>query len=78
MNYDLITNGDEELTRKLKVLELELEVMRQEGISALPGSSLSAEHWKEVLNLPSRSSRIRFYKFLFINRMKKENVKVRL
>lgn len=52
--------------------------MRQEGLSTPPASSLSVDHWKEVLTLPSRSARIKFYRFLFLNMMKKENEKVKL
>lgn len=76
INYELITNGDKTLEHKLKVLELELEVMRQEGLSVPDNSCLSTNHWKEIMVLPSRSSRMKFYDFLFKTQKKKENEKV--
>lgn len=50
--------------------------MRQEGCQVPQTSQISVERWKEVLNLRSRSARIKFYRFLFLNAMKKENDKV--
>ncbi|CAH1396336.1 unnamed protein product [Nezara viridula] len=52
-----ITDGNENLLKKLKVLMLEVEVMRQEG-QRVP-SELTNEKWKELLALPSRSQRIK-------------------
>lgn len=52
--------------------------MRQEGLTTPPASLLSVDRWKEVLKLPSRSARMKFYRFLFLNMMKKEKEKVKL
>lgn len=77
INYNLITNGDKELEHKVKVLELELEVMRQDGFLVPEIAFISTEHWKNILELRSRGARIRFYEFLFKTQKKKENEKVR-
>lgn len=72
----MITNGDKELEHKLKILEMELEVMRQEGLLVPENSFISTERWQELLTLKSRSARLRLYTFLFKIMKKKENVKV--
>lgn len=76
VNYDHITNGNKELEQKLKILELELEVMSQEGLSVPPASFISTDHWKQLLGFSSRSARLRYYTFLFKTMKKKENEKV--
>lgn len=78
LNYDLITNGDKELEHKIKILELEIDVMRQEGLRVPLASQISVEHWKDILTLSSRSARMKFYSFLFLKMKAKENDKVRL
>lgn len=72
----MITNGDKELEHKLKVLEMELEVMRQEGYLVPSTSFITTDRWKELLNLKSRSARMKLYEFLFKITMKRENEKV--
>lgn len=76
LDYELITNGDKELEHKLKVLELELDVMRQEGLRVPLPSSIPADRWKELLSLSSRTARLKLYHFLFTREKAKENDKV--
>lgn len=68
-----ITGGSEDLLRKLKVLLLEVEVMRQEG-QKVP-SVLTNEKWKELLALPSRAQRIKQLIFWWSIEKKKESRK---
>ncbi|XP_056636359.1 mitochondrial ribonuclease P protein 1 homolog isoform X1 [Diorhabda sublineata] len=77
VNYDDITNGNKEAEHKLKVLMLEAEVMRQEGKAVPDHDFLKAAHWKEVLSLPSRSSRQKYLEHLFKVSKKKENIKAK-
>ncbi|KAJ8917654.1 hypothetical protein NQ315_005101 [Exocentrus adspersus] len=64
VNIEHIANGDKELEHKLKVILLEAEVMRQEGKPVPEESFLTVEHWKELLELPTRSSRRKYFEFL--------------
>nr|CAH7767737.1 unnamed protein product [Callosobruchus chinensis] len=68
-----ITNGDQELEHKLKVILLEAEVMRQEGKLVPANSYISKSHWIELLSLPSRNARKKMYEYLFKLSKKKEN-----
>ncbi|KAJ8934679.1 hypothetical protein NQ318_015148 [Aromia moschata] len=73
IDYETITNGDKDLEHKLKVIMLEAEVMRQEGKLVPPISCLTQEHWKDLLNFPTRSARRKYFEFLFKIHKKKEN-----
>lgn len=75
-NIEAITNGDKELEHKLKVLILEVDVMRQEGKLVPEDQYLRDQDWKELLELPSLSARRRFLEFLFKISKKKENRQV--
>lgn len=58
-----LTTGNEELTKRLRVIEFEYEVSKQEG--ARSPSQLTLEQWKELLALESRSGRKKYLSFLF-------------
>lgn len=60
-----ITHNNAELTRKLKVLMLEAEVLRQEGKRAPDPALLSDDKWEHLLTLGSRSARQKYYSFLW-------------
>lgn len=77
LNYHAITNGDKNLEHKLKVLELELDVMRQEGLRVPSVSDIPVNRWQELLTLSSRSARLKLYTFLFLRMKTKENDKVK-
>lgn len=69
VNIEAVAMGDEELMKKLKVIILEAEVMRQEGLRV--PSSIDDEKWKELLHATSRSHRIKLLAFWFTNERKK-------
>nr|CAG4646557.1 EOG090X0D3U [Macrothrix elegans] len=76
LNEDVIktlTEGDPELIKRLKVIEFEYEVAKQEG--ARTPSRLTLEQWKELLRLPSLSGRKKYLTFLFKVEMTKINEK---
>ncbi|XP_018575042.1 mitochondrial ribonuclease P protein 1 homolog [Anoplophora glabripennis] len=77
LNFDDITKGDKEVEHKLKVILLETEVMRQEGKSVPEKTFFTAEHWKELLNLSSRSARRKYLEYLFRLSKTKENRKIK-
>ncbi|XP_014271475.1 mitochondrial ribonuclease P protein 1 homolog [Halyomorpha halys] len=68
-----ITGGNEDLLKKLKVLMLEVEVLRQEG-QRVP-SVLTNEKWKDLIVLPTRSQRVKQLLFWWLIEKKKENRK---
>lgn len=69
VDYNGITGGDENMLKKLKILMLEVDVMKQEGLKV--PSKLSTEQWKELLTLETRSKRRKFLGFIFLNEVKK-------
>ncbi|KAK7078379.1 tRNA methyltransferase 10 C [Halocaridina rubra] len=58
-------------TRSL--IELEIELLRQEGYG-IP-DHISPSHWEELLSKNSRKGRKKYLRFLFLNQMKSENDK---
>lgn len=64
------------LERKLKILKLEVSVLRQEGRKVPDPDSLSQFHWDHLLTLNSKSARGKYYTFLWQLEMKKENQRV--
>lgn len=69
-----LCKGDQDLEKKLRVLMLEVEVMRQDGRYA--PESLQIEHWRHLLNLSTRNQRSTYLTFLWKIEKKKENQKV--
>ncbi|XP_014230591.1 mitochondrial ribonuclease P protein 1 homolog [Trichogramma pretiosum] len=59
-----------EIAKLKKVIELEWEVMKQDG-ECVP-SALRPRDWEEVLKLPSRNKRRKFFNYLFIIEKQKE------
>lgn len=64
-NVDAVTKGDADLEHKLKVIKLEIEVLRQQGKLVPPEDYIKNEMWENLINLPSRSARIKYLVFLF-------------
>ncbi|CAI9729868.1 Hypothetical predicted protein [Octopus vulgaris] len=58
-----IKNLDEEMTKKLKILQLEYEVMKQLGSFRVP-DNMTDELWLEMLTFPTVSARKRYYRYL--------------
>lgn len=75
LDFSAITEGNEDLEKKLRILCLEHEVFRQEGI--LVPRSLNQDQWKHLLTLDSRSKRRKYYKFLFGIESKRDKEKLR-
>ncbi|KAI9582532.1 hypothetical protein GQX74_009919 [Glossina fuscipes] len=57
----------EEKERRLKVLQLEAEVARQEGKRVPTLDYLKDHHWDQIIAMPSRSARMKFYSYLWKN-----------
>lgn len=68
INYDEITEGDEEKLNKFKLLMLEIDVLRQDGMYV--PSNMSTEEWKELFSMESRNQKKKFLIYLFKNEMK--------
>lgn len=66
-----LTGGDAEKVKKLKLIDFEYQIAKQEG-KRVP-SSLSMENWKELLALPSYSGRQKYMIFRFKTEMTKIN-----
>ncbi|KAL4122983.1 hypothetical protein QTP88_015220 [Uroleucon formosanum] len=75
IDYDSITGGDEETLSKLKRLILEIDLLYESG-EQVP-SHLRVDQWQNLLQLSSRSSRMKHLKYLFLIEKKKENRIVR-
>ncbi|KAJ2947973.1 hypothetical protein O0L34_g9765 [Tuta absoluta] len=72
---DEICNGDAQLEKKLRILMLEVEVMRQDG--RLAPSSLQMRQWKHLMELGSKNQRSSYLTYLFKTEKAKENEKAR-
>ncbi|XP_019874521.2 mitochondrial ribonuclease P protein 1 homolog [Aethina tumida] len=73
IDYEGLSNGDKEVEHKLRIIALELEVMRQEGRPVPPLSFVQPDKWIEAVNLPTRTGRKKFFEYLFKLSKKKEN-----
>lgn len=73
-----ICKDDPTLENKLRVIMLEIEVMRQDGRKAPEDENIKQHHWEHILSLPSRSARFKYLTFLWKNEKKTENTKVKL
>lgn len=63
----------EEKERRLKVLQLEVDIANQEGRRVPSLDFFKDHHWENVLTLPSKSARMKYYGFLWQIEMKKES-----
>ncbi|XP_072940880.1 mitochondrial ribonuclease P protein 1 homolog [Epargyreus clarus] len=70
-----LSKGNAELEKKLRVLMLEVEVMRQDGRPA--PNTLKKDQWEQLLELPSRNQRNHYLLFLFKTEKAKENRKAK-
>ncbi|KAF7286145.1 hypothetical protein GWI33_007393 [Rhynchophorus ferrugineus] len=77
VKYVNITKGNKELEHKLKILMLEVEVLRQQGDLVPPNTFFKDEHWGHLLSLQTRTSRRKYLSFLFKLSKKKENEKAK-
>lgn len=77
-NTEENSEADDNRARKLKILQLEVSVLRQEGRKSPDPDRLTKDHWDRLLSLPTKSARYRYYTFLWSIEKKKENIKVRM
>ncbi|XP_047525609.1 mitochondrial ribonuclease P protein 1 homolog [Pieris napi] len=70
-----ICKGDPEKEKKLRVLMLEVEVMRQDGRTA--PERMNTSNWENLLELQSRNQRTSYLSYLWKNEMSKINQKAR-
>ncbi|XP_050538556.1 mitochondrial ribonuclease P protein 1 homolog [Daktulosphaira vitifoliae] len=71
IDYDKITNGNDEKLSNLKRLILEIDLLYEKG-EQIP-SKLKTDQWMTLLDLNSRSSRMKHLRYLFLIEKKKEN-----
>lgn len=69
-----ICGDNAELQKKLRILMLEVEVMRQDGRQA--PDSMQINHWKHLLEQPSKNQRSNYLKYLWKTEKSKQNEKV--
>ncbi|PNF33620.1 Mitochondrial ribonuclease P protein 1-like protein [Cryptotermes secundus] len=72
-DFTSITNSDPVLEKKLKILFLEVEVLRQSGYRV--PDSVKLGQWKELLEMETRSRRRKYLSYLFGVEKKQENRK---
>lgn len=77
VDVQLLTNGDPDSEKKLRIIILEVDVMRQEGFRIPELTFMKTQHWQELLNKESRSQRRRYLEFLWKTEKKKENAKIK-
>ncbi|XP_075974215.1 tRNA methyltransferase roswell [Anticarsia gemmatalis] len=70
-----ICKGDAELEKKLRILMLEVEVMRQDGRYA--PDHLRKDQWAHLVQLQSKNQRANYLRYLFKTEKAKENSKAR-
>ncbi|XP_030027617.2 mitochondrial ribonuclease P protein 1 homolog isoform X1 [Manduca sexta] len=70
-----ICKGDQDLEKKLRILMLEVEVMRQDGRCA--PDTMNIDHWTHLLNLTSKNQRSTYLTYLWKNEKTRENKKAK-
>lgn len=71
-----ICKGEAELEKKLRILMLEVEVMRQDGRHA--PNYLNEDQWQHLLDLSTKNQRSNYLRYLFKSEKSRENLKVTL
>ncbi|XP_037805963.1 mitochondrial ribonuclease P protein 1 homolog [Lucilia sericata] len=64
---------EDEKKKRLKVLQLEVDIANQEGRRVPSLEFFKDHHWEHVLTLSSKSARMKYYSFLWQVEMKKES-----
>ncbi|KAM7343283.1 tRNA methyltransferase roswell [Cochliomyia hominivorax] len=65
--------SEDETKKRLKVLQLEVDIANQEGRRVPSLDFFKDHHWEHILTLPSKSARMKYYGFLWQIEMKKES-----
>ncbi|XP_044759816.1 mitochondrial ribonuclease P protein 1 homolog [Coccinella septempunctata] len=71
--YKEVSQGDEEVEYRLKVLTMEMELLRQEGELVPETDKLKAKHFVELLKLKHRNGRKKYLEYIFKLCKRKEN-----
>lgn len=66
----------EDEDRKLKILKLEVSVLRQEGRKVPNPDLMKPAHWDHLMQLNTKSARTKYYTFLWSIERKKESQQV--
>ncbi|XP_017473701.1 PREDICTED: mitochondrial ribonuclease P protein 1 homolog [Rhagoletis zephyria] len=66
------TASEEERSKLLKVLQLEVDIAHQEGRRVPALESVTDENWAFILTLPSKSARYKYYTYLWQIEAKKQ------
>lgn len=66
-----------DVEKKRKILELEMEVMRQEGRKVPTPAKIKEKNWEHLLTLQSRNQRRHYYLYLWNIEMAKENERIK-
>ncbi|XP_053676204.1 mitochondrial ribonuclease P protein 1 homolog [Anopheles nili] len=66
-----------DVEKRRKVLELEIEVMRQEGRKVPSVATIKPDQWEHLLGLPSRNKRRQYYLYLWNIEMVRQNQKIK-
>jgi len=72
---DAIAEFDEEENKKLDLMKLELDFLFSDGQEVLSPSAMDGEQWLEILQIKSRSKRLKTFTFFFKRAMIKQNSK---
>lgn len=68
-----LCKGDGELEKKLRILMLEVDVMRQDGRCA--PDMMKESNWEYLLELPSKSQRLNYLKYLWKTEKSRQHAK---
>lgn len=71
-----VATGEEDQDRKLKILKLEVSVLRQEGRKVPDPDAMKPAHWDQLMQLTTKSARTKYYTFLWSIERKKESAQV--
>lgn len=63
--------------KRIKILSLEIDVLRQEGRKAPDVDTLNDANWEHILNIASKSGRRKYYQFLWQIEKKNESLKLK-
>ncbi|XP_068248840.1 mitochondrial ribonuclease P protein 1 homolog [Palaemon carinicauda] len=72
-DFEETNEAEDESVDRRALIELEVELLRQDAMQV--PDTLSPSQWEELLSKPSRSSRRKYLRFLFLNQKKRENLK---
>lgn len=75
INYDEITNGDPDKLKALKLLQLEVDLMRQQG-EQVP-SVIAPPRWKDLLQLDNTQQITKYLRYLWVIEVKDKNRKIK-